>query len=661
MGAYENPQTVIDTESGKMMGQAIAGVGQSFANAITKFGQRRRLEAKEKKKANKAFMNSTIKYNDTYTSAAFQAGADFNKAQGLDISPMVMETWNKWADEGATLKAKRDASDNMEERRELQKEIAKYDKYFLGGGMTTDLGNFSGVQDELSNLAGPTTLSKVNGIAGSQLNTDMYKNFTGLTNGNLRSRLNVSGFNNEGGLGLSFDFGENDDGEKMIYTGASLDSNFVTVADMQKGYQDPLKVAGMLTENNNLNKNSSGFDKFKDKGENYKTKDAQGNTVIHEALDFNKFRQTLKGTFLANIAGYSAEGSVASGDVSMGMQNMQAYLDDILDEANPEIKAYFLKQTQDLGYNEGKGIKLEEVFLEAGSEGKTILDKQSVELMELALSVQSFIPLQNSMDTITVQPSSEYKGPKGERDIAILTNDFNDTVSVSIREGGGITDLYNQVKRSPLDYNYEDNQFDNKVRSQKDYKEEIENSTPQELYDQGLVATFTESERKNPYQTNSDEFKNSVQEKMNNYLATLGDKEDVFVNYDTGEELREEQALTMLFKSTPKYSNLESSEIKKMVNQAMKERPEKPDEEFKEDVARFQTDNVDDVESGEFSKEYKSATEEIASYSSPFFSRFRPDEVAKRKKERSKIVTKQKKDRKLLEEKYPNVTWPWEK
>ena len=661
MGAYENPQTVIDTESGKMMGQAIAGVGQSFANAITKFGQRRRLEAKEKKKANKAFMNSTIKYNDTYTSAAFQAGADFNKAQGLDISPMVMETWNKWADEGATLKAKRDASDNMEERRELQKEIAKYDKYFLGGGMTTDLGNFSGVQDELSNLAGPTTLSKVNGIAGSQLNTDMYKNFTGLTNGNLRSRLNVSGFNNEGGLGLSFDFGENDDGEKMIYTGASLDSNFVTVADMQKGYQDPLKVAGMLTENNNLNKNSSGFDKFKDKGENYKTKDAQGNTVIHEALDFNKFRQTLKGTFLANIAGYSAEGSVASGDVSMGMQNMQAYLDDILDEANPEIKAYFLKQTQDLGYNEGKGIKLEEVFLEAGSEGKTILDKQSVELMELALSVQSFIPLQNSMDTITVQPSSEYKGPKGERDIAILTNDFNDTISVSIREGSGITDLYNQVKRSPLDYNYEDNQFDNKVRSQKDYKEEIENSTPQELYDQGLVATFTKSERKNPYKIDSDEFINSVQEKMNNYLATLGDKEDVFVNYDTGEELREEQALTMLFKSTPKYSNLESSEIKKMVNQAMKERPEKPDEEFKEDVSRFQTDNVDDVESGEFSKEYKSATEEIASYSSPFFSRFRPDEVAKRKKERSKIVTKQKKDRKLLEEKYPNVTWPWEK
>ena len=98
-----------------------------------------------------------------------------------------------------------------------------------------------------------------------------------------------------------------------------------------------------------------------------------------------------------------------------------------------------------------------------------------------------------------------------------------------------------------------------------------------------------------------------------------------------------------------------------MVNQAMKERPEKPDEEFKEDVTRFQTDNVDDVESGEFSKEYKSATEEIASYSSPFFSRFRPDEVAKRKKERSKIVTKQKKDRKLLEEKYPNVTWPWKK
>jgi hypothetical protein len=125
--------------------------------------------------------------------------------------------------------------------------------------------------------------------------------------------------------------------------------------------------------------------------------------------------------------------------------------------------------------------------------------------------------------------------------------------------------------------------------------------------------------------------------------------------------MSEKDALVALFKSTPKYKNLKTSQIEKLVVEALKKRPEKESNEFEEDISMFQTDNIDDVESGEFSKEYESATEEIAKYSSPLFSRFRPDEVAKRKKERSKLVAKQNKDRKFLEQKYPNVTWPWEK
>tara|TARA_R110002110_G_scaffold406099_1_gene625695 strand:- start:3381 stop:5354 length:1974 start_codon:yes stop_codon:yes gene_type:complete len=656
--SYENPTTVVDTESARIRAAGMASFGQSVGSAITVLGQRQREEAKANKKANKDFLNSQTKYNEEYQQKSWTATDQFKDDAGFDISPQVTKVFNQWADEGARLKAERDRSDDPEERRKLGSQIAVYDKFFLGGGMTNNLESFAEMQKTIQANGGPGKAGDVGGLSLSSLKHEVYRDFMGMGKGNGGGAISITGMGgqvSEDGqyAPLSLTAGFKDGG---TYDMSNLNNNLITVPNMQDGVVDVLQKAGYIA-GNKLNTNSEGFKDFikTDDGKVEYTSgyDTNGNEIRYQSLDFDKMYNALDPTFQATIVGYTNEGSVADGDSSLGLQTMQSYVDDELEEMSDSDKEIFKEKV---------GVYPEEISLQIGEEKNTILDKESLDLYKKALTAQKFIELQKQMPGEKVnETDTGYKGTKGERDVAILTNDFNDTVSVSIREGGGITDLYNQVKRSPLDYNYEDNQFDNKVRSQKDYKEEIENSTPQELYDQGLVATFTESERKNPYQTNSDEFKNSVQEKMNNYLATLGDKEDVFVNYDTGEELREEQALTMLFKSTPKYSNLESSEIKKMVNQAMKERPEKPDEEFKEDVTRFQTDNVDDVESGEFSKEYKSATEEIASYSSPFFSRFRPDEVAKRKKERSKIVTKQKKDRKLLEEKYPNVTWPWEK
>jgi hypothetical protein len=656
--SYENPTTVVDTESARIRAAGMASFGQSVGGAITALGQRQRQEAKERKKENKAFLNSQTKYNEEYQQNSWMASDQFKEDAGYDISPQVTATFNKWADEGAELKARRDRSDDPEERRKLGTQIAVYDKFFLGGGMVNNLESFAELKNAIQTTGGPGQAGTIGGLSMSSLEPEIYRDFIGMGKGNGGKAISITGMGgqlSEDGqyspLSLTADF----DGGGT-YDMSNLNNSLITIPDMQDGVVDVLKKAGYIA-GNKLNTNSEGFKNFI-KTEDGKVEytsgyDTNGNEIRYQSLDFDKMYNALDPTFQATIKGYTSEGSVSGGDSSLGLKTMQSYVDDELEEMSASDREIFKEKV---------GVYPEKISLQIGNEEGTILDKESLDLYKKALTAQKFIELQKQMPGEKVnETDTGYKGTKGERDVAILTNDFNDTVSVSIREGGGITDLYNQVKRSPLDYNYEDNQFDNKVRSQKDYKEEIENSTPQELYDQGLVATFTESERKNPYQTNSDEFKNSVQEKMNNYLATLGDKEDVFVNYDTGEELREEQALTMLFKSTPKYSNLESSEIKKMVNQAMKERPEKPDEEFKEDVARFQTDNVDDVESGEFSKEYKSATEEIASYSSPFFSRFRPDEVAKRKKERSKIVTKQKKDRKLLEEKYPNVTWPWEK
>ena len=181
------------------------------------------------------------------------------------------------------------------------------------------------------------------------------------------------------------------------------------------------------------------------------------------------------------------------------------------------------------------------------------------------------------------------------------------------------------------------------------------------MHDQGILK-FSESELNKPDSA-------KAKEKVNNFLATLGDDENKFVNYNDGSSMDEKQALVALYKSTPKYANLKPSQIEDLVNNAMKKRPEKEEEPFEEDISRFQTDNIDDVEGGEFSEEYASATEEIGPAKRPAFSQTdaelfgikigNKDKYKKRKKERSKLITKQKKDRKFLEQKYPNVSWPW--
>ena len=47
--SYENPITVVDTESAKIRAAGMASFGQSVGGAITALGQRQRQEAKERK------------------------------------------------------------------------------------------------------------------------------------------------------------------------------------------------------------------------------------------------------------------------------------------------------------------------------------------------------------------------------------------------------------------------------------------------------------------------------------------------------------------------------------------------------------------------------------------------------------------------------------
>ena len=77
--SYENPITVVDTESAKIRAAGMASFGQSVGGAITALGQRQRQEAKERKAANLAEANSVVKYNDAYQSKIWSSTDAFKE------------------------------------------------------------------------------------------------------------------------------------------------------------------------------------------------------------------------------------------------------------------------------------------------------------------------------------------------------------------------------------------------------------------------------------------------------------------------------------------------------------------------------------------------------------------------------------------------------
>ena len=653
--SYENPITVVDTESAKIRAAGMASFGQSVGGAITALGQRQRQEAKENKKANKEFLNAQTKYNEEYQQKSWMASDQFKEDAGYDISPQVTATFNKWADEGAELKARRDRSDDPEERRKLGAQIAVYDKFFLGGGMVNNLESFAELKNAIQTNGGPGKAGDVGGLSLSSMNHQVYKDFMGMGKGNGGKAISITGMGGQLGedgqyspLSLTAGF---DGGGK--YDMSNLNNSLITIPDMQDGVVDVLQKSGYIA-GNKLNTNSQGFKDFiatNEKGVVEYTKgfDANGNEIRYQSLDFNKMYNALDPTFQATIKGYTSEGSVSGGDSSLGLQTMQSYIDDELEEMSDSDKEMFKDKV---------GVYPEEISLQIGEEQGTILDKDSLDLYKKALTAQKFIELQKQMPGIEAEKPNDGRGARGteaERNEQDSLSSFSSEESVSIASGSSGLDIYNQIKNNPSSYDYDPGEgFTATVRNEKDYKDGLTKLTVQELHDQGILK-FDESELNKPNSA-------KAKEKVNNFLATLGDDENKFVNYNDGSSMDEKQALVALYKSTPKYANLKPSQIEDLVNNAMKKRAPKENEDFSEDVSRFQTDNIDDVESGEFSKEYASATEEIDRASRPLFSQtFNKDKYKENKKQRSKLVTKQKKDRKLLEEKYPNVSWPWEK
>jgi hypothetical protein len=643
--SYENPVTYVDTESSKILANAISGIGQATSKIISddiakkaKIAEENKIENKKRAQAFKRYqIAGQENVNEATKDLDFTGNESFRNATSGIIDKL------------AKAKSDYEFSTDPEESKRLSKEIYELDS-FLKNGFT---GQMDDLMREIMNNPG------VEGGLDQFQDSNYTTMLTAMANGDDPGEMTFEIIDGKIEMTLKGDMYNRyrQDDTKGIYkvdlkANQSTEVARIPVFNMrtptQKGGKSVLQTAGVIDDQGQIP-----IDSFSEEiGE---SKDLANNTTLFKYKINEETENKIISAVEMEVAGLLKGGEGLAG----GFTGADSYYRNILltdDEANGNVEGVMpFLETGSYEVTDDKG-NVKYVVPITEESYKALVDrisKREIDYVNSQMKPQT---------RATVSAPTGGRGTEKERKEREDLDNFARTESISIASGSGITELYDQVKSNTSTYDYDPGTgFTSGVRSEKDYKEDIASLTPQELHEQGLIATFTESERKNPYQQNSNKFKSTIQDKIDNYLATLGDSEDKFVNFNDGSAMNEKDALVALFKSTPKYKDLKPSQIEKLVVEALKKRPEKESNEFEEDISRFQTDNISDVEDGEFSEEYASATEEIAGYSSPLFSRFRPDEVAKRKKERSKLVTKQKKDRKLLEDKYPNVSWPWEK
>jgi hypothetical protein len=449
--SYENPITVVDTESAKIRAAGMASFGQSVGGAITALGQRQRQEAKERKEANLAEANAVVKYNDAYQSNIFSSTDKFKEDSDFDISPQITGIFNTWADEGARLKARRDATDSPEERRELQKQIAVYDKFFLGGGMTSSLGAISELQAAIAEGGAPNKLGRIGGLSASDLDPKLYKDFIGLAQGNGGKGMSLKGispvYDEKTGTYSALSLETIFNGGGSYNTDQLSKGELVYIPDMQEGTQDVLKKQGLINDRNAIDPNSKQFlDNFAKKENGkivYSTRtDVNGNEIRYIDIDFDRFKNYLDGTYNASITGYSAG---AGDETSMGYREMQSYVNDILDDIPADQQEEFKKLT---------GFGVDDLVLEIGNHENTILSEESYNNFQNALSAQKYLEIKNRVPGTMVQKpktlsASDRKAIQEANTQEKIDNKLNLVIeSAMMNEEGSDIGIYNYLNDS---------------------------------------------------------------------------------------------------------------------------------------------------------------------------------------------------------------------
>ena len=354
--SYENPQVVVNTESAKYYAAAISGIGQSVAKAIQQSGDRKRAEAKARKKQNLLDSNNRTKFGSEYLAIVNKSLVDFDMSS--EISPQLNELINKAADVKTRLGNMTQGSDGYYE---LKDDLNALETFF-SVGLQQGLENFVGIRSDYSQGQGSIGSEQVYkdgevvnmGLSASytppQSITDILStlpNTKPIKRSFAIERLKgedgkMGAYNIFAAFGKKFkDFtGEEvadfrkiperryninkDFGTESVVTNPNI-TNTVTKA------LDDLKVTvkGELNYKNKLP--SAGLASILVEGE-YETVNRGGMTMQIPKISLEGLRAKLNNSLMGRIGGVVKSGDAEAGDLGIGLNRMQSYVDDILPE-----------------------------------------------------------------------------------------------------------------------------------------------------------------------------------------------------------------------------------------------------------------------------------------------------------------------------------------
>ena len=586
--SYENPTTYVDTESSKILANAITGVGQMTAKYISddikkkaKIAEENKIENKKKAQAFKRYqIAGQENVNEATKDLDFTGNESFRNATGGII------------DQLAKAKSDFEFSTDPEESKRLSKEIYQLDSFLKNG--------FTGQMDDLQ--ADVEKMREIMNNPGGEGGLDQYQdsNYTtmliAMAQGDDAGEMTFEIIDGEIKMTLKGDMYNKyrQDDSKGIYE-VNLKSNQSTeVAQIpilnmrkpqKKGGQSDLQIAGVLDDQNQIP-----IDYFsKEIGE---TKDLANNVTmfkykINEQAE-NKIRSSVK----AEVAGMLKGGEGLAG----GFTSADSYYRNILltdAEANGKVEGVmpFLETgSHEVTDDDGNVLYTVPVTEESYNAMVDRITEREIKFVNGKMTPQT---------KPTISTDDGGKGTEKERTRLKSINDFTNEVSVEIATGTSVSDIYNSVKDNQSTYDYDPAEgFESTAVSQKDYKDSIANLSPKKLHEFGIIE-FTTNELNNP--NSNGKLKRTIQDKIDNHLATLGDSEDKFVNYNDGSSMTDKQALVALFKSTPKYADLKPSELQKLVNDAWSKRPKggkkKEDKEEKFDGKKFVDKTLTEINS----------------------------------------------------------------
>ena len=353
--SYENPQVVVNTESAKYYAQAIASIGQNVAKALQQGGDRKRAEAKARKKQNLLDANNRVKFGSEYLTIVNKSLKDFNMSS--EISPQLNELIDKAADVKTKLM---NMTSGSAEYFELKDELNALETFF-NVGLEQGLENFVGIRtdfsqgqnsigseqsydgDELINFglsASATQPSLVGDVLSTLPNTKPVKRSFSI------KRLKGEG-GKMGAYNIFAAFGK----EFKNFTGEEV-ADFRNVPQRTYNINKDFGTESVVTNPNISKVVTNTLDDMeitKNGSLNYKGKipssgllsimtketeivDRGGMKFEIPKISVEALRAKLSGTLQARIGGIVKSGDAETGSLGIGINRMQSYVDDILPE-----------------------------------------------------------------------------------------------------------------------------------------------------------------------------------------------------------------------------------------------------------------------------------------------------------------------------------------